>query len=388
MTGHRRPIKEVRGLRAESQHPVPPCGRSDGLRDPLIERVLKFIRGKTDETFEGLALEVFAFQYQRNPAYRRFCDQRKVTPETTVRWEEIPPLPTAAFKFLDLTCAPPEQVFVTSGTSQGKERRGRHGFPWLELYHTSLLTNFAAHLLSDGARPRMLILAPSPDLCPTSSLSHMLEVVRKAYGGEGSAYFVGEAGMDLTGLLRTLQEVEAQHEPICLLGTVFAFVHLLERCLQEGWTFRVPEGSRLMDTGGFKGRSREVSRDELLRLYEEMFGIPEALCINEYGMTEMGSQFYDNTLRDRVLQRSRVRFKEVPPWVRTRILDPTTFEELPEGEVGLLTHYDLANCGSVMAIETEDLGYGIGDGFEIVGRAPGAEARGCSLTVEELEIRR
>ncbi|MGH7422347.1 MAG: hypothetical protein ACREJ1_01570, partial [Candidatus Methylomirabilales bacterium] len=68
------------------------------MREPLIERVLKFIRGTTDETFEGLALEVFAFQVQRNPAYRRFCDQRGVTPDTIVRWDDIPPVPTAAFK--------------------------------------------------------------------------------------------------------------------------------------------------------------------------------------------------------------------------------------------------------------------------------------------------
>jgi hypothetical protein len=358
------------------------------VREPLIERVLNFVRGTTDETFEGLSLEVFGFQYRRNPAYRRFCDQRGVTPDTAIRWDDVPPVPTAAFKFLDLTCAPPEHVFLTSGTSHGGQRRGQHGFPWIELYHASLLKSFAAHLLPDGQRPRMLILAPSPDLHPASSLSHMLEVVRKSCGGEGSAYFVGETGINLTGLLRSLREVESQQEPICLLGTSFAFVHFLDVCLQKGWTFQLPQGSRLMDTGGFKGRSRELSRDELLRLYGKILGIPEALCINEYGMTEMGSQFYDNSLRDWWLGRSRVRFKGIPPWVRTRLLDPTTLEEVPEGQVGLLTHYDLANCGSVMAIETEDLGYKVAEGFEVVGRAPGAEARGCSLTAEELERRR
>jgi hypothetical protein len=363
-------------------------GREDRVREPLIERVLKFIRGTADETFEELALEVFAFQYARNLAYRHFCDGRKAAPETVGTWREIPPIPTASFKFLELICAPAEQVFLTSGTSRGSGDRGRHGFPWLEVYHTSLLTGFAAHLLPDRARPRMLILAPSSNLSPTSSLSHMLEMVRKAYGGAGSTYFVSETGMDLPGLIRTLRQVEAGREPVCLLGTSFAFVHLLDVCLHEGWTFRLPDGSRLMDTGGFKGRSREVSRHELLRLYGEVLGVPGPCCINEYGMTEMGSQFYDNTLRDRVLGRSRSRFKQVPSWVRTRIVDPATFEDVSEGEQGLLVHYDLANCGSVMAVETEDLGYRIGEGFEVVGRAPGAEARGCSLTVEELQERR
>ncbi len=358
------------------------------MREPVVERVLNFIREPQQQEFNQLALDVFAFQYRKNPTYRRFCDRRGIRPESVGAWEEIPPVPTAAFKLVDLTCAPTERVFLTSGTSQGADQRGRHGFPWLEVYDSSLLTNFAAHLLPDDIRPRMLILAPSSNLLPTSSLSHMLEVVRKAYGGEGSAYFVGETGINLTGLLRTLREVEARQEPVCLLGTSFAFVHLLDVCHKQGWHFQLPEGSRLMDTGGFKGQSREVAREELLRLYGEVLAIPEAFCINEYGMTEMGSQFYDNTLRKWMQERSRVRFKEVPPWVRTRILDPATLDEVPPGEVGLLTHYDLANCGSVMAIETEDLGYEIERGFQVLGRAPDAEARGCSLTIEELQGRR
>ncbi|MFQ5804521.1 MAG: long-chain fatty acid--CoA ligase [Candidatus Methylomirabilales bacterium] len=355
------------------------------MPESIVQRVLDCIREPAQDGFGRLALDVFAFQYVNNAAYRRFCARRGVTPDTISTWEEIPAVPTGAFKLLDLSCVRPEQVFLTSGTSQGSESRGRHGFPWLEVYHTSVLTNFAAHLLPDGARPRMLILAPSPDLLPISSLSHMLEVVRTAYGAGESGYFMGEKGIDISGLLGALKEIEARQDPVCLLGTSFAFVHLLDTCLADGWRFRLPEGSRLMDTGGFKGRSREVSRQELLCLYQKVFGIPDACCVNEYGMTEMGSQFYDNTLIDRVLGRSRPRFKAIPSWVRTRILDPATLEKLPEGEVGLLIHYDLANCGSVMAVETEDLGYRIEEGFEIVGRAPGAEVRGCSLTVEELQ---
>jgi hypothetical protein len=358
------------------------------VRYPVVERVLDFIQEPRQREFNRLALEVFAFQYRQNPPYRRFCDGRGITPDAITAWEQIPAVPAAAFKLVDLSCAPPEQVFVTSGTSQGAERRGQHGFPWLEVYHRSLLANFAAHVLPDAVRPRMLILAPSPDLLPTSSLSHMLEVVRKTYGGDGSAYYVGETDIDLTGLLRSLTEAETRHEPVCLLGTSLAFMHVLDVCLEEGRRFTLPRGSRLMDTGGFKGRSREIARDALLPLYEEVFAIPEMSCINEYGMTEMGSQFYDNALKNWIQGRPRARCKAVPPWVRTRILDPATSAEVPEGEVGLLTHYDLANCGSVMAVETEDLGYRIGEGFEIVGRVPDAETRGCSLTIEELQGRR
>jgi len=106
--------------------------------------------------------------------------------------------------------------------------------------------------------------------------------------------------------------------------------------------------------------------------------------VNEYGMTEMGSQFYDNTLKNHHLGIIEPRYKVIPPWVRTVVVDPETFQEAPVGTLGLLRHYDLANWGSVMAIQTEDVGCLIGEGFEIVGRAKGAEARGCSLAMEEL----
>ncbi|MFQ5988503.1 MAG: long-chain fatty acid--CoA ligase, partial [Candidatus Methylomirabilales bacterium] len=196
------------------------------MGEPVVQRVLNFIREPGQDDFSRLALEVFAFQYGRNAAYRRFCDRRGITPDTVSSWKEIPAIPTSAFKLLDLSCAPPEQVFLTSGTSQGAER-GRHGFPWLEVYDTSLLTNFSVYLLPDGARLRMLILTPSPDLLPTSSLVHMMEVVRKAYGSEGCRYFIGDKGIDIPGLLQTLGEVEARQEPVCLLGSSFAFVHVL-----------------------------------------------------------------------------------------------------------------------------------------------------------------
>lgn len=354
------------------------------MPEPIVQRVIEYIRQPSQDEFGRLALEVFAFQYTRNPAYRRFCGRRGITPDIISTWQEIPAVPTSAFKVLDLTCAAPERVFLTSGTSQGVEKRGRHGFPWIEVYHTSLLTNFAVHVVPDGMRPRMLILAPAPALLPASSLSHMLEVVRKAYGAEESAYFIDEMGMDIPGLIEVLRGVEARQEPVCLLGTSLAFLHFLDACLTDGLSFQLAGGSRLMDTGGFKGRSREVAREEMLRLYEKVLAIPLAFCVNEYGMTEMGSQFYDNTLRDQVVGCSRSRFKVIPHWVRSRILDPVTLEELPEGEAGLMVHYDLANCGSVIAVETEDLGTRIDEGFEILGRAPGAEARSCSLTVEEL----
>ena len=122
---------------------------------------------------------------------------------------------------------------------------------------------------------------------------------------------------------------------------------------------------------------------------EKWLGVSSSYIVNEYGMTEMCSQFYDNVLADRVKGHPDpsypVRYKQIPPWVRTMVMDPETLEEVPHGTVGILRHFDLANCGSVMALQTDDMGYRIGlDGIEITGRATSAEARGCSLIVEEL----
>ena len=146
-----------------------------------------------------------------------------------------------------------------------------------------------------------------------------------------------------------------------------------------------------MDTGGFKGQRSEISKEELYRGYEEVLGIPKEFIVNEYGMTEMTSQFYDNVLLNHFqgrhalsADRQAPRHKTIPHWVRTTVVDPETLAEVPAGTVGILKHLDLANCGSVMALLTEDLGYAVADGFELAGRIEGAEARGCSLLIEEM----
>ncbi|MFN3477273.1 MAG: long-chain fatty acid--CoA ligase [Candidatus Methylomirabilales bacterium] len=337
--------------------------------------------------FEEMALRVFEYQFEQNEPYQRYCLRQGKRPETVTSWREIPAVPTAAFKELDLVCGPPEKVFLTSGTTQGPLKRGRHGFPRLALYHASLLSNFTAHLLPDGAHLRMLILTPPPSMVPFSSLVHMLEVVRKKLGkmggGEPRPYFVGEQGLDFTRLIRALTSAEEREEPILLLGTTSSFVHFFDSCLEKGLRFQLPEGSRLMDTGGSKGITREVKRAEFYQLCQEVLGIEGFYCVNEYGMTEMGSQFYDNVLKNRYLGIQEPRSKVVPPWVRTLVVDPETLEEAPEGSVGVLRHYDLANAGSVMAIQTEDLGFKVGEGFEVIGRIRGAEARGCSFALHE-----
>jgi hypothetical protein len=100
-------------------------------------------------------------------------------------------------------------------------------------------------------------------------------------------------------------------------------------------------------------------------------------------MTEMASQFYDNVLYNRFRRSNEPRYKIGPAWTRMLVVNPETLQEVPRGQTGILQHFDLANVGSVMAIQTDDLGYTVRDGFEIVGRIPGAEARGCALALDE-----
>jgi hypothetical protein len=346
-----------------------------------------------DDAFNVLALRVFAYQYERNVPYAAFCSRRGNSPDTVQHWTGIPPVPTAAFKEVKLVtgnAADAEAVFRTSGTTQGEEKRGTHYIPDLRLYHFSLIPNFAACLLPDGAELRMISLIPSSAELPESSLSHMVDVVMERLGSPGSMYGAdARRGIDDEAVAAALREAETAGEPVCILGTSFAFVHWLDRIASRDERYALPAGSRLMDTGGYKGRSREVSQEEMHRLYAQHLGIPASHCVNEYGMTEMCSQFYDSTLRSMVRgrdERTAVerRRKIVPPWVRTRVVHPETLEPLPDGETGLLQHFDLANAGSVLAIQTEDLGAAVDDGFRLFGRAAGAVPRGCSIAMDIL----
>jgi Acyl-protein synthetase, LuxE len=354
------------------------------IKDEIYDDVLAYIRRPTEAGFEPLALKVYAYQFAHNPAYRSYCHSKKKTPDTVECWRDIPAVPTDAFKEVDLACGKPEKVFLTSGTSQGASKRGRHGIPRLEIYDVSALLNYSAHLLPELATLKMLILAGSPQTWPESSLAHMIETLRAEYGSDDDSWFVTEKGLDTDRLTSALIDSCRQERPVILLGVTLAFHQFLEHARSRKLSFRLPPGSRIMDTGGFKGRKMHLSKTELYRAYADGFGIPQSHIVNEYGMTEMCSQFYDNVLIDSINLPSPPRHKRIPPWVRTLVVDPETLQERPSGSTGILRHYDLANCGSVLALQTDDIGRTIGEGFEVIGRSPAAESRGCSLMIEEL----
>ncbi|MGA2140551.1 MAG: long-chain fatty acid--CoA ligase, partial [Verrucomicrobiia bacterium] len=235
----------------------------------LQQRILALMargvaQATADEEFDRLARDVFAFQHQWCAPYRAYCERLKLAPQTVVHWKEIPAVPTSAFKGFALACFPEAEAvaeFHTSGTT--RESTGRHYLRTLELYEAAIVPNFAAHLLPDKARMPMMILMPSPQEAPHSSLSHMMGVVMREFGADGSAYYVERGELLIEKLVRDLSEAQQDGQPVFLLGTAFAFVHLFDHLAQQNLKFEFSPGSRAMETGGFKGRSREVSKVDL-----------------------------------------------------------------------------------------------------------------------------
>lgn len=343
----------------------------------------------SDDQFGALALRVFQHQFANNRPYAAYCTRRNVTPDHLDDWRRIPAVPTAAYRELPLLAGAPgdaQAVFRTSGTTLGPERRGAHYVLDLRLYQASLLPAFEELVLTDDARLPLLSLVPPPSHAPDSSLSHMVGVLLERLGADGSGWFAGPHGLDEAGLARRLRQAEGDGVAVCLLGTSFAFVHWLDALQQRGECFQLPPGSRLMDTGGYKGRSRELAPAEMRGAYQRLLGIGSAWQVNEYGMTELLSQYYDAALRDAVegISGAHPRRKLGPPWLRALVMDPETLEPLPAGEAGLLRHLDLANLDSVVAVQTEDLGREVDDGFLLLGRAAGAVPRGCSVAADLL----
>lgn len=339
-----------------------------------------------DEAFDRHARCIFTYAFDHVPAYAGYCRARGIHDGVVAGWRDIPAVPSAAFKELRLLAdgATAEAVFRTSGTTRGPERRGEHHVADLGLYRASLRPAFRTFMLPDDAAARFFSLMPPAPLLPDSSLAFMIDDVMAAMGGPGSGSFADLSGLDGTGLARAAREAEADGVPVLLLGTSAAFIHWLDDLARDGARLRLPEGSRLMDTGGFKGGGRGVRPAQLRDAYADRLGIPPDACVNEYGMTEMLSQLYDITLREGVGE-ADPRPKAGPPWVRSVAVDPETLAPLARGADGLLRHVDLANLGSVPAIQTEDFGRVDERGrVRVEGRAAGAPPRGCSIAMDLL----
>ena len=355
-------------------------------RATIEARLLDWMREEPERSderrFSELALALFAWQFAHCEPYARFCAGRGATPERVAHWEEIPAVPTGAFKETPLRSFRADRTvktFRTSGTSD-TARRGELHLDTLALYESALVPSFERALLPGFGPERripMFVLAPSAADAPDSSLSHMFAVLLARRGAPESGWFVRDGGLDVTALDTACA---AAAEPPLLCGTAFGFVHWVEALRRKGRRLTLPPGTRLMETGGFKGRARERSRETLYEEIAATLGVPAERIVNQYGMTELGSQFYDSVLASP----GEPRRKRIPPWVRVRLLDPVTNDPVPDTEAGMIQILDLANTGSIASVLTADLGRRRGDGFEVLGRDPEAEARGCSIALDEM----
>lgn len=348
------------------------------------------VSGELEPEFDALALALFGLQFEHNLPYRRFCESRRQTPELVTGWRQIPAVPTAAFKELDLTSLPAAgrtHVFHSSGTTGQQPSRHFHSAGSLALYEASLWPWFEQHLLvGAGDAPgmpsfRVLSLTPAPGDAPQSSLAHMCGVVAAKLDA-GGAVFCGVVqasgwNLDVRKFEADCESCTAPNQPVLVLGTAFQFLQLADELGLTGRSFRLPPGSRVMETGGYKGRTRTLPKAQLHALISGVLGVPLHQIVCEYGMSELSSQAYDLVAGQSFYSGPR-RF-QFPPWARALIVSPESGEPVAEGQPGLLRVYDLANVWSVMSLQTEDLAIHHEDGFELLGRDRQAEPRGCSL---------
>ena len=405
-----------RGLQSAATHDLP---EHLGILRASADGTLRRTEVRAPERqFNELALALFQLQFAYNPAYRRICEHRGVTPGSVSVWNDIPPVPTTAFKELELTSLAPDErttVFHSSGTTEQRPSRHFHNAESLAIYEGSVLPWFQHHMLADhddlveeqllGPLDKLpfLILTPPAEQAPHSSLVHMFETVRREFGARDSLFAgtvdaTGAWALDVERLLFGIRKSMCANRPVALFGTAFNFVHLLDHFAANNIRYRVARGSRVLETGGYKGRSRVVPKSELHALIAKHLGIPETHIVTEYGMSELSSQAYDRVVGEVQGPRSKVQSQDVashqsailrfPPWARAQIISPETGREVPDGETGLIRVFDLANVRSVMAIQTEDLAVRRGDGFELIGRAAKAEPRGCSLMSLNAEAQR
>jgi len=320
-----------------------------------------------DELVEDLA----TWQARRIPEYGRL-QRRDAWP---------PALPTDVFRFRRIAAHPEERdlrVFRSSGTTSSE--RSVHVYCDLGLYDLAARVAARYMLFPDVDRMRLVILAPHEDEARDSSLEYMLARFAEWFGTQCT--WVWRRGtLDHELLTKQLRSAETSGQPVAVLGTSFAFVHAEDGLGDR--RFELPPGSRVMQTGGYKGRSREVDPEVLLAAIGARYGVTATRIINEFGATELSSQMYGTTLREELDGSQGPRRLWVPPWVRATPVDPDTLQPVDGDTVGILRIDDTANLDSVCCIQTADLARRLDDGIVVLGRAPGAVPRGCSLAADQ-----
>jgi hypothetical protein len=311
--------------------------------------------------FEQLAIEMFLFQSKENPVYSQFVSALNINPSAVKSLGDIPFLPIQAFKthMVQTTSFEPWGYFESSGTTQTIQ--SRHYIRDLEIYRSSFTKGFRLFYGNPGDWV-IIGLLPSYLERQNSSLVMMVDELIRMSGKPESGFYLDEHDR----LASVLAKLEQQQQKTLLIGVAFGLLDFAEKYpMQLQYTV-------VMETGGMKGRKKELIRDELHAILKKGFGTDRVH--SEYGMTELFSQAYATSDG----------FFETPPWMKVMVRQEDDPLQVCAGAgtaiTGLINVIDLANIYSCAFIATEDVGRIHSDGrFEVLGRVDNSDIRGCSL---------
>ncbi len=315
---------------------------------------------KNNKEFIKTTLKVFRFQYENNRVYRRFCDLLEVEASDIKTLEAIPFLPIEFFKSEQVLSSnnPIEIIFSSSGTTGSTT--SSHFVTDLSLYEQSYLKGFASFY---GNIQDYVVLALLPSYLERegSSLIYMVDDLIKKSDNPESGFYLD----NYDKLIDKLIALDHSGKNVLLIGVTFALLDLIEKTIFE------LKNTIIMETGGMKGRRKEMIREELHQLLQNGFGV--SAIHSEYGMTELLSQAYS----------TRGGIFETPPWMRILIRDTEDpFNFVKNGKTGGINVIDLANINSCSFIATQDLGKRYdNESFEVLGRFDYSDIRGCNLMV-------
>jgi phenylacetate-coenzyme A ligase PaaK-like adenylate-forming protein len=315
---------------------------------------------KTEQDFKSLALEIFNFQFENNPVYRSFCDLLYIHPSDVKAIEDIPFLPIQFFKSHEVLSARSDVpiTFTSSGTTGSTT--SKHIVTDLDIYKTSFTKGFE-HFYGPIENYVVLALLPSYLEREGSSLIYMVDTLIKKSNHPESGFYLN----NLEDLKYHLIALDKKDTKVLLIGVSFALLDLIET-----YPFNL-QNTIIMETGGMKGRRKELIRTELHKLLKVGFGVDT--IHSEYGMTELLSQAYSKG--DGLFN--------CPNWMRIVTRDTEDALSIQSfGKTGGINVIDLANMNSCSFIATQDLGRVYKNGsFEIIGRFDHSDIRGCNLMV-------
>jgi hypothetical protein len=352
----------------------------------LVDRAANDPDRALDDARDALLADLARFHAAHVTPFARLCAARGARFDRDP--DAWPALPTDVYRHARVSVFVPgadARTFLTSGTTQGA--RGAHPFLDLAVYDRVALVGARFAFLPDGAFD-LLVLAADPTRQPESSLGHMLglfadEARTRAHDAHVAFVLDGDR-LDTEAIERAVTRSIERDRALVVCGTSFAFVFAEDVLTSR---FALPSGSRVMFTGGFKGRSRELDEPTLRALIEARWGVGRDRVVTEYGMTELSSQLWSREGIDRGSP-SEQGVLWIPPWVRVTAVDPVTLAPVREGSRGILRFDDLANLDSCVSIQTADYGVIVRRardtrGVRLLGRDPSAVPRGCSLAIEE-----